>query len=77
MLMASGADPSVLDGNGLSPIHVAALHGHSPLILFLSNHGGNINVQDKVCVLKNNCKLLQYFFRFCVKGGTRDNFCLV
>ncbi|XP_041124170.1 ankyrin repeat domain-containing protein 27 isoform X2 [Polyodon spathula] len=42
----SGLGVNISNQDGFTPLHVAALHGHAPLVSFLIGNGANINAQN-------------------------------
>ena len=34
------------DADGFSPLHVASLHGHAPLVRLLARHGAELNARN-------------------------------
>lgn len=41
--LTQGADPNVVDGRGMQPIHWAALRGHKEIVSILLDKGANVN----------------------------------
>ncbi|XP_040464738.1 palmitoyltransferase ZDHHC13 isoform X2 [Falco naumanni] len=46
LLMKYGADPSLIDGEGFSSIHLAVLFQHMPIVAYLLSKGQNIDTTD-------------------------------
>ncbi|KAL2310040.1 hypothetical protein Nmel_006278 [Mimus melanotis] len=46
LLLKCGADPSLIDGEGFSSIHLAVLFQHMPIIAYLIAKGQNIDTTD-------------------------------
>ncbi|NXC27195.1 ZDH13 Palmitoyltransferase, partial [Campylorhamphus procurvoides] len=46
LLLKCGADPSLIDGEGFSSIHLAVLFQHMPIIAYLISKGQNIDTAD-------------------------------
>ncbi|XP_017682287.1 PREDICTED: palmitoyltransferase ZDHHC13 isoform X2 [Lepidothrix coronata] len=46
LLLKCGADPSLIDGEGFSSIHLAVLFQHMPIIAYLISKGQNIDTTD-------------------------------
>ncbi|XP_041263953.1 palmitoyltransferase ZDHHC13 isoform X4 [Onychostruthus taczanowskii] len=46
LLLKCGADPSLIDGEGFSSIHLAVLFQHMPIIAYLIARGQNIDTTD-------------------------------
>ncbi|XP_064019110.1 palmitoyltransferase ZDHHC13 isoform X2 [Pogoniulus pusillus] len=46
LLLKCGADPSLIDGEGFSSIHLAVLFQHMPIIAYLISKGQNIDATD-------------------------------
>ncbi|XP_056209212.1 palmitoyltransferase ZDHHC13 [Falco biarmicus] len=46
LLMEYGADPSLIDGEGFSSIHLAVLFQHMPIVAYLLSKGQNIDTTD-------------------------------
>ncbi|NXN06987.1 ZDH13 Palmitoyltransferase, partial [Indicator maculatus] len=46
LLLKCGADPSLIDGEGFSSIHLAVLFQHMPIIAYLISKGQNIDETD-------------------------------
>nr|XP_021401718.1 palmitoyltransferase ZDHHC13 isoform X3 [Lonchura striata domestica] len=46
LLLKCGADPSLIDGEGFSSIHLAVLFQHMPIIAYLIAKGQNIDMTD-------------------------------
>jgi palmitoyltransferase len=47
LLMSYGADPSILDGEGCSGIHLAAQFGHTAIVAYFIAKGQNVDARDK------------------------------
>lgn len=47
-VIEAGADVNMADSFGLTPLHYAAMHGHSTMINILLTYGADPNVQDNV-----------------------------
>ncbi|XP_028970971.2 ankyrin repeat domain-containing protein 27 isoform X3 [Esox lucius] len=45
-LQASGLGVNSSSADGFTPLHVAALHGHTALVSLLSRHGANVNARN-------------------------------
>uniref|UniRef100_A0A663F4D4 Palmitoyltransferase n=1 Tax=Aquila chrysaetos chrysaetos TaxID=223781 RepID=A0A663F4D4_AQUCH len=46
LLLKCGADPSLIDGEGFSSIHLAVLFQHMPIIAYLISKGQNVDTTD-------------------------------
>ncbi|KAM9372813.1 palmitoyltransferase ZDHHC13 [Phaethornis superciliosus] len=46
LLLKCGADPSLIDGEGFSSIHLAVLFQHMPIVAYLLSKGQNIDTTD-------------------------------
>ncbi|KFP37096.1 Palmitoyltransferase ZDHHC13, partial [Chlamydotis macqueenii] len=46
LLLKCGADPSLIDGEGFSSIHLAVLFQHMPIVAYLISKGQNIDTTD-------------------------------
>ncbi|NXJ09361.1 ZDH13 Palmitoyltransferase, partial [Odontophorus gujanensis] len=46
LLLKCGADPSLIDGEGFSSIHLAVLFQHMPIVAYLISKGQNIDTAD-------------------------------
>ncbi|KAF1403400.1 Palmitoyltransferase ZDHHC13, partial [Spheniscus magellanicus] len=46
LLLKCGADPSLIDGEGFSSIHLAVLFQHTPIVAYLISKGQNIDTTD-------------------------------
>ncbi|XP_021258371.1 palmitoyltransferase ZDHHC13 isoform X2 [Numida meleagris] len=46
LLLKYGADPSLIDGEGFSSIHLAVLFQHMPIVAYLISKGQNIDTTD-------------------------------
>ncbi|XP_009990862.1 PREDICTED: palmitoyltransferase ZDHHC13 [Tauraco erythrolophus] len=46
LLLKCGADPSLIDGEGFSSIHLAVLFQHVPIVAYLISKGQNIDTTD-------------------------------
>ncbi|KAM9278220.1 palmitoyltransferase ZDHHC13 [Morus bassanus] len=46
LLLKCGADPSLIDGEGFSSIHLAVLFQHMPVVAYLISKGQNIDTTD-------------------------------
>uniref|UniRef100_A0A8V0ZFK7 Palmitoyltransferase n=1 Tax=Gallus gallus TaxID=9031 RepID=A0A8V0ZFK7_CHICK len=46
LLLKCGADPSLIDGEGFSSIHLAVLFQHVPIVAYLISKGQNIDTAD-------------------------------
>uniref|UniRef100_A0A803YL01 Zinc finger DHHC-type palmitoyltransferase 13 n=1 Tax=Meleagris gallopavo TaxID=9103 RepID=A0A803YL01_MELGA len=46
LLLKCGADPSLIDGEGFSSIHLAVLFQHVPVVAYLISKGQNIDTAD-------------------------------
>ncbi|XP_047373375.1 palmitoyltransferase ZDHHC13 isoform X3 [Sciurus carolinensis] len=46
LLLQHGADPSLIDGEGFSSIHLAVLFQHMPIIAYLISKGQSVNMTD-------------------------------
>ncbi|XP_008947823.1 PREDICTED: palmitoyltransferase ZDHHC13 [Merops nubicus] len=46
LLMKCGADPSLIDGEGFSSLHLAVLFQHMPIVAYLVSKGQNIDSTD-------------------------------
>ena len=46
MLMAHGADPALIDGEGCGCIHLACQFGHTAIVAYLIAKGHDVNVID-------------------------------
>ncbi|XP_010141440.1 PREDICTED: palmitoyltransferase ZDHHC13 [Buceros rhinoceros silvestris] len=46
LLLKCGADPSLIDGEGFSSIHLAVLFQHVPIVAYLVSKGQNIDATD-------------------------------
>ncbi|NXL02818.1 ZDH13 Palmitoyltransferase, partial [Mesembrinibis cayennensis] len=46
LLLKCGADPSLIDGEGFSSIHLAVLFQHIPIVAYLISKGQNIDTPD-------------------------------
>ncbi|NXW56522.1 ZDH13 Palmitoyltransferase, partial [Eurystomus gularis] len=46
LLLKCGADPSLIDGEGFSSLHLAVLFQHMPIIAYLISKGQNIDTTD-------------------------------
>ncbi|XP_009459670.1 PREDICTED: palmitoyltransferase ZDHHC13 [Nipponia nippon] len=46
LLLKCGADPSLIDGEGFSSIHLAVLFQHIPIVAYLISKGQNIDTTD-------------------------------
>ncbi|XP_059681844.1 palmitoyltransferase ZDHHC13 [Gavia stellata] len=46
LLLKCGADPSLIDGEGFSSIHLAVLFQHMPIVAYLVSKGQNIDTTD-------------------------------
>lgn len=47
LLMSLGADPSLLDGEGCSGIHLAAQFGHTAIVAYFIAKGHDVDMRDK------------------------------
>ncbi|KFR11809.1 Palmitoyltransferase ZDHHC13, partial [Opisthocomus hoazin] len=46
LLLKCGADPSLIDGEGFSSIHLAVLFQHMPIVAYLISKGQNVDTTD-------------------------------
>ncbi|KAM6274712.1 palmitoyltransferase ZDHHC13 isoform 1-T1 [Porphyrio hochstetteri] len=46
LLLKCGADPSLIDGEGFSSIHLAVLFQHMPIVAYLLSKGQNVDTTD-------------------------------
>ncbi|ELV12423.1 Palmitoyltransferase ZDHHC13, partial [Tupaia chinensis] len=46
LLLQHGADPTLIDGEGFSSIHLAVLFQHMPIIAYLISKGQSVNMTD-------------------------------
>ncbi|XP_062434028.1 palmitoyltransferase ZDHHC13 isoform X5 [Rhea pennata] len=46
LLLKCGADPSLIDGEGFSSIHLAVLFQHMPIVAYLVSKGQNVDTTD-------------------------------
>ncbi|XP_078138986.1 ankyrin repeat domain-containing protein 27 isoform X2 [Centroberyx gerrardi] len=46
VLQAGGLGVNSSSVDGFTPLHVAALHGHAPLVALLTRHGANVNARN-------------------------------
>lgn len=63
-LMKYGADPSLIDGEGCSCVHLAAQFGHTSIVAYLIAKGqvGNANTAAYLSGRKPNLKIHKLFF---------------
>ena len=61
LLIQHGADPSILDVEGLGPIHLAAQFGYTAILAYLIAKGTGVNTQDK----NGLTPLMWYVYQIC------------
>lgn len=46
-ISATGVYVNSASSDGLTPLHIAAMHGHPPLVELFCKRGANVNARDK------------------------------